>query len=51
MNMPHAKVDIQIQYDEFKKPVSTGLDTVEFKVSTNPGQDADKLEKVVSGSC
>lgn len=49
MNMPHAKVDIQIQYDEFKKPVSTGLDTVEFKVSTNPGQDADKLEKVVSG--
>ncbi|APE01507.1 DNA repair protein RecN [Alteromonas mediterranea] len=49
MNMPHAKVDIQIQYDEFKKPVSTGLNTVEFKVSTNPGQDADKLEKVVSG--
>jgi len=49
MNMPHAKVDIQIQYDELKKPVSTGLDTVEFKVSTNPGQDADKLEKVVSG--
>jgi len=49
MNIPHAKVDIQIQYDEFKKPVSTGLDTVEFKVSTNPGQDADKLEKVVSG--
>lgn len=49
MNMPHAKVDIQIQYDEFKKPVNTGLDTVEFKVSTNPGQDADKLEKVVSG--
>ena len=49
MNMPHAKVDIQIQYDELKKPVSTGLDIVEFKVSTNPGQDADKLEKVVSG--
>ncbi|WP_394220851.1 DNA repair protein RecN [Alteromonas gracilis] len=49
MNMPHAKVDIQIQYDELKKPVSSGLDTVEFRVSTNPGQDADKLEKVVSG--
>ena len=49
MNMPHAKVDIQIQYDELKKPVSTGLDSVEFRVSTNPGQDADKLEKVVSG--
>ncbi len=49
MNMPHAQVDIQIQYDELKKPGSTGLDIVEFKVSTNPGQDADKLEKVVSG--
>ncbi|GFD95631.1 DNA repair protein RecN [Alteromonas sp. KUL156] len=49
MNMPHAKVDVQIQYDELRKPVSTGLDSVEFRVSTNPGQDADKLEKVVSG--
>lgn len=49
MNMPHAKVDIQIQYDELRKPVSTGLNSVEFRVSTNPGQDADKLEKVVSG--
>ena len=49
MNMPHASVDIKIQYDELKKPVSTGLDAVEFRVSTNPGQDADKLERVVSG--
>lgn len=49
MNMPHAKVMIGVNYDELKKPVSTGLDSVEFKVSTNPGQDADKLEKVVSG--
>ncbi|KXJ61940.1 MAG: DNA repair protein RecN [Alteromonas sp. Nap_26] len=49
MNMPHAKVMIDVNYDELKKPVSTGLDSVEFKVSTNPGQDADKLEKVVSG--
>ncbi|MEC8232975.1 MAG: DNA repair protein RecN, partial [Pseudomonadota bacterium] len=49
MNMPHARVCIDVNYDELKKPVSTGLDTVEFRVSTNPGQDADKLEKVVSG--
>ena len=49
MNMPHAKVAIDVLYDEFKKPSSTGLDNIEFKVSTNPGQDADKLEKVVSG--
>ena len=49
MNMPHAKVAIDVLYDELKKPSSTGLDNIEFKVSTNPGQDADKLEKVVSG--
>ncbi|MEC8232084.1 MAG: DNA repair protein RecN, partial [Pseudomonadota bacterium] len=49
MNMPHARVCIDVNYDELKKPISTGLDTVEFRVSTNPGQDADKLEKVVSG--
>ncbi|HIF49862.1 MAG TPA: DNA repair protein RecN, partial [Cytophagales bacterium] len=29
--------------------VSYGLDTVQFNVSTNPGQETDKLEKVVSG--
>ncbi len=49
MNMPHATVSIDVLYDELRKPVSSGLDTIEFKVSTNPGQDADKLEKVVSG--
>jgi len=49
MNMPHAKVCIDILYDELKKPAVNGLDTIAFKVSTNPGQDADVLEKVVSG--
>jgi len=49
MNMPHAKVNIDVEYDELKKPVSYGLDTVQFNVSTNPGQETDKLEKVVSG--
>lgn len=49
MNMPHATVAIDVTFDEFKKPSIIGLDSIEFKVSTNPGQDADKLEKVVSG--
>jgi len=49
MNMPHAKVAIEVNYDEFKKPSALGQDTVEIKVSTNPGQAADKLDKVVSG--
>ncbi|MBQ4828326.1 DNA repair protein RecN [Alteromonas sp. CI.11.F.A3] len=49
MNMPHAKVAIEVNYDEFKKPSALGQDTIEIKVSTNPGQAADKLDKVVSG--
>lgn len=49
MNMPHAQVHIDVDYDPLKKPSVSGLDVVAFKASTNPGQDADKLEKVVSG--
>ena len=49
MNMPHAQVKIHIHYDEFRKPSPVGLDNVMFTVSTNPGQAADKLDKVVSG--
>lgn len=49
MNMPHARVVIDVEYDEAKKPTATGLDTITFKVATNPGQPEDKLEKVVSG--
>jgi len=49
MNMPHAQVQIDVDYDPLKKPSVTGLDVITFKASTNPGQDADKLEKVVSG--
>ena len=49
MNMPHAVIDIAVDYHPDKTPVASGLDDVTFLVSTNPGQPADKLEKVVSG--
>ncbi|MEG3767380.1 DNA repair protein RecN [Alteromonas sp. 14N.309.X.WAT.G.H12] len=49
MNMPHAVVDLQVTMRDDKPPTPHGLDDVTFKVSTNPGQEADKLEKVVSG--
>lgn len=49
MNMPHAQLKINVQYDEHKTPSSQGQDSVEFTVSTNPGQPLDKLDKVVSG--
>ena len=49
MNMPHARMVINVSYDKAKKPALTGLDTVTFTVATNPGQPEDRLEKVVSG--
>ena len=49
MNMPHAKLAVNVTYDETIKPSPSGLDTVDITVSTNPGQPLDKLEKVVSG--
>jgi len=49
MNMPHAQLHINVQYDEHKTPSPLGQDSVEFNVSTNPGQSLDKLDKVVSG--
>lgn len=49
MNMPHAKVHIDIVLDVNASPSAHGLDQVIFKVCTNPGQVADTLDKVVSG--
>ena len=49
MNMPHAKLAVNVTYDETIKPSPSGLDSVDITVSTNPGQPLDKLEKVVSG--
>lgn len=49
MNMQHACIQIGVEYDENKTPTGHGLDDVVIRVSTNAGQPADKLEKVVSG--
>ncbi len=49
MNMQHACMQIGVEYDDNKTPTSHGLDDVIIRVSTNAGQPADKLEKVVSG--
>ncbi|WP_218312289.1 DNA repair protein RecN [Alteromonas antoniana] len=49
MNMPHAEMAIEIEYDESRKPAGIGLDAIEMTVSTNPGQPKDRLDKVVSG--
>lgn len=49
MNMQHAKFEILINFDELQSPSLLGQDQVSFMVATNPGQAADRLDKVVSG--
>ncbi|MBF7072528.1 DNA repair protein RecN [Glaciecola sp. MH2013] len=49
MNMPHAKVEIEVNSILDAKPSAHGTDQVSIKVATNPGQAADSLDKVVSG--
>jgi DNA repair protein RecN (Recombination protein N) len=49
MNMPHAKVSIEVNHHSEQAPSANGRDHVQIKVSTNPGQPADALDKVVSG--
>ncbi|MCU7555310.1 DNA repair protein RecN [Alteromonas sp. ASW11-19] len=49
MNMPHAAMEIAVEFDASRKPVASGLDAVQMRVSTNPGQPKDRLDKVVSG--
>lgn len=49
MNMLKAKFDIQVEFDATKEATPSGLDNIRFMVATNPGQDVDRLEKVVSG--
>jgi DNA repair protein RecN (Recombination protein N) len=49
MNMQHAKIFIDVDYNEASAPSAYGKDEVLIKVTTNPGQPADALDKVVSG--
>lgn len=49
MNMQHAKIFIDVDYDASAAPAAHGKDSVLIKVTTNPGQPADALDKVVSG--
>ncbi|GGF82396.1 DNA repair protein RecN [Alteromonas lipolytica] len=49
LNMPHAEFTIEVSYNQQARPTSMGMDTVSMKVSTNPGQPQDRLDKVVSG--
>lgn len=49
LNMPHAEFCIDVTHCAQSRPTALGMDTVVIKVSTNPGQAHDRLDKVVSG--
>lgn len=49
MNMQHAVFTVDVIFDTNAVHTANGLDKVEFRVATNPGQAADRLDKVVSG--
>lgn len=49
MNMPHAEFSIQVEYLEQSAATETGMDEIQFFITTNPGQPADSLDKVLSG--
>ncbi|MDD9891502.1 MAG: DNA repair protein RecN [Gammaproteobacteria bacterium] len=49
LGMPHARLEVHLTAKENNKPSPYGLETIEFLVSTNPGQDAKPLIKIASG--
>ena len=49
LGMPHARLEVTLVSAEPKNPLKTGLEAVEFLVSTNPGQAAKPLIKIASG--
>ncbi len=49
LSMEKAVFDIQIESDMVSKISPLGIDTLSFKVSTNPGQPLQPIAKVASG--
>lgn len=49
LGMPHASLEVSFSEADDSRPSQHGLETVEFLVSTNPGQDPKPLIKIASG--
>lgn len=49
LEMKNAKMKIDVQFDENKQYNKNGLDTVEFLIRTNIGEEAKPLIKIASG--
>ena len=49
LGMPHARLEVALTPNASDKPSASGVETIEFLVSTNPGQSAKPLIKIASG--
>ena len=49
LGMQHAQFFVALTPIEYQKPSPTGLEMIEFLVSTNPGQSPGPLNKIASG--
>ncbi len=49
LGLEHAEVDIQVEFNADNAPSPIGLDTIQFMVSTNPGQPMQPLSQIASG--
>ena len=49
LGMQNASLQIQLSTNASDKPSQSGLESAEFLVSTNPGQNAGPLNKIASG--
>lgn len=49
LSMPHARLEVSLTPGQGDTPQQSGLETVEFLVSTNPGQPPQPLHKIASG--
>lgn len=49
LGMRGAKLKVELSPDEAREPSPQGLESIEFLISTNPGQDPRPLGKIASG--
>jgi len=49
LEMPKAEFSVEIKFNETRNYTENGLDTIEFLISTNPGEGLKPLNKIASG--
>ena len=49
LGLPHAELIINIEEIEQEEPLPNGMETIEFRIKTNPSQEPLSLSKIASG--